>query len=399
MINPVGSDELLPLFVYDVDEHEALMHEAQSLPPVVITSQAAGNAVMLGGGYFTPLKGFMNVADAMGAAEKMILSDGSTFFPVPVMCLVDDEQLASIGDAKRIALRDPNVEGNPVLAVMDVENIEKVTEDQMGAMRDKVYRTDDPEHPGVAAWMSQGRNAISGPIKVLNFSYFITDFPDTFRTAVEIRNEIKERGWNTVVAFQTRNPMHRAHEELCHMAMRDTNADGVVIHMLLGKLKPGDIPAPVRDAAIRKMAELYFPPNTVMITGYGFDMLYAGPREAVLHAYFRQNMGATHFIVGRDHAGVGDYYGAFDAQTIFDEEVPQGALQIEIYKADHTAYSKKLNKVVMMRDVPDHTKEDFVLLSGTKVREMLGRGEAPPPEFSRPEVAKILMDYYQSINK
>ncbi len=399
MINPVGSDELLPLFVYDVDEHEALMHEAQSLPPVVITSQAAGNAVMLGGGYFTPLKGFMNVADAMGAAEKMILSDGSTFFPVPVMCLVDDEQLASIGDAKRIALRDPNVEGNPVLAVMDVENIEKVTEDQMGAMRDKVYRTDDPEHPGVAAWMSQGRNAISGPIKVLNFSYFITDFPDTFRTAVEIRNEIKERGWNTVVAFQTRNPMHRAHEELCHMAMRDTNADGVVIHMLLGKLKQGDIPAPVRDAAIRKMAELYFPPNTVMITGYGFDMLYAGPREAVLHAYFRQNMGATHFIVGRDHAGVGDYYGAFDAQTIFDEEVPQGALQIEIYKADHTAYSKKLNKVVMMRDVPDHTKEDFVLLSGTKVREMLGRGEAPPPEFSRPEVAKILMDYYQSINK
>ncbi len=399
MINPVGSDELLPLFVYDVDEHEALMHEAQSLPSVVITSQAAGNAVMLGGGYFTPLKGYMNVADAMGAAEKMILSDGSTFFPVPVMCLVDDEQLASIGDAKRIALRDPNVEGNPVLAIMDVENVEKVTEDQMGAMRDKVYRTDDPEHPGVAAWMSQGRNALSGPIKVLNFSYFITDFPDTFRTAVEIRNEIKERGWNTVVAFQTRNPMHRAHEELCHMAMRDTNADGVVIHMLLGKLKPGDIPAPVRDAAIRKMAELYFPPNTVMITGYGFDMLYAGPREAVLHAYFRQNMGATHFIVGRDHAGVGDYYGAFDAQTIFDEEVPQGALQIEIYKADHTAYSKKLNKVVMMRDVPDHTKEDFVLLSGTKVREMLGRGEAPPPEFSRPEVAKILMDYYQSINK
>jgi len=399
MINPIGSDELLPLFVYDVDEHEALMHEAQSLPSVVITSQAAGNAVMLGGGYFTPLKGFMNVADAMGAAEKMILSDGSTFFPVPVMCLVDDEQLASIGDAKRIALRDPNVEGNPVLAVMDIENIEKVTEEQMGTMRDKVYRTDDPEHPGVAAWMSQGRNALSGPIKVLNFSYFITDFPDTFRTAVEIRNEIKERGWNTVVAFQTRNPMHRAHEELCHMAMRDVNADGVVIHMLLGKLKPGDIPAPVRDAAIRKMAELYFPPNTVMITGYGFDMLYAGPREAVLHAYFRQNMGATHFIVGRDHAGVGDYYGAFDAQTIFDEEVPAGALQIEIYKADHTAYSKKLNKVVMMRDVPDHTKEDFVLLSGTKVREMLGRGEAPPPEFSRPEVAKILMDYYQSINK
>ncbi len=398
MINPIGSDELQPLFVYDVDEHEALTHEAESLPSVVITSQAAGNAVMMGGGYFSPLKGYMNVADAMGAADKMTLTDGS-FFPVPVMCLIDDEQLASIGDAKRIALRDPNVEGNPVLAVMDVENIEKVTEEQMGFMRDKVYRTDDMEHPGVATWMSQGRNALSGPIKVLNFSYFITDFPDTFRTAVEIRNEIKERGWKKVVAFQTRNPMHRAHEELCHMAMERLGCDGLVIHMLLGKLKPGDIPAPVRDAAIRKMVELYFPPNSVMITGYGFDMLYAGPREAVLHAYFRQNMGADYFIVGRDHAGVGDYYGAFDAQTIFDEEVPKGALQIEIFKADHTAYSKKLGKVVMMREAPDHTKEDFVLLSGTKVREMLGRGEAPPPEFSRPEVAKILMDYYQSLNK
>jgi sulfate adenylyltransferase len=398
MIKPIGSDTLLPLFVYDSEKHHALMKEAESLPSVTITSPAAGNAVMLGGGYFTPLKGFMNVADAMGAAEKMTLTDGS-FFPVPVMNLVDDDAIASIGDAKRIALRDPNMEGNPVLAVMDVENIEKVSEDQMATMRDKVYRTDDPEHPGVAAFMSQGRNAISGPIQVLSFSYFQADFPDTFRTAVEIRNEIKEHGWNTVVAFQTRNPMHRAHEELCHMAMKDVNADGVVIHMLLGKLKPGDIPAPVRDAAIRKMAELYFPPNTVMITGYGFDMLYAGPREAVLHAYFRQNMGATHFIVGRDHAGVGDYYGDFDAQTIFDEEVPEGAMEIEIYKADHTAYSTKLNKVIMMRDAPEgHTKEDFVLLSGTKVREMLGRGEAPPPEFSRPEVAKILMDYYQSLS-
>jgi sulfate adenylyltransferase len=189
--------------------------------------------------------------------------------------------------------------------------------------------------------------------------------------------------------------MHLAHEELCKMGMKAVGADGVVIHMLLGRLKKGDIPAPVRDAAIRKMVELYFPPNSAMVTGYGFDMLYAGPREAVLHAVFRQNLGATHFIIGRDHAGVGDYYGAFDAQTIFDQEVPKGALQIEIFNADHTAWSKKLNKVVMMRDVPDHKKEDFVLLSGTKVREMLSQGIAPPPEFSRPEVAKILMDYYQ----
>jgi len=395
MIKPVGSDTLQPLFVYDPDKHHALSHEAESLPSVVISSQAAGNAVMMGAGYFNPLQGFMTVADAMGAAEKMTLTDGS-FFPVPVLCLLENTN--AIGDAKRIALRDPNVEGNPVLAVMDVESIEEVSDAQMAVMTDKVYRTDDPEHPGVAAFNTQGRFAVSGPIQVLNFSYFITDFPDTFRTAVDIRNEIAERGWKKIVAFQTRNPMHLAHEELCHMAMDRLGCDGLVIHMLLGKLKPGDIPAPVRDAAIRKMVELYFPPNSAMVTGYGFDMLYAGPREAVLHAYFRQNMGATHFIIGRDHAGVGDYYGAFDAQTIFEDEVPKGALAIEIFKADHTAWSKKLNKVVMMCEAPDHQKDDFVLLSGTKVREMLGKGIAPPKEFSRPEVAQILIDYYQSLN-
>lgn len=265
----------------------------------------------------------------------------------------------------------------------------------MRLMTEKVYRTTDPKHPGVAAFNAAGRFAVSGPIKVLSFSYFQSEFPDTFRTAVEIRNEIAERGWNKVVAFQTRNPMHRAHEELCHMAMDRLGADGLVIHMLLGKLKEGDIPAPVRDACIRKMVELYFKPNSAMVTGYGFDMLYAGPREAVLHAVFRQNMGATHFIIGRDHAGVGDYYGPFDAQTIFDD-VPKGALLIEMFMADNTAWSKKLNKVVMMREAPGHTPDDFITLSGTKVREMLGRGEAPPPEFSRPEVAKILSAYYQS---
>ena len=394
MIKPIGADELKPLFVYDTNEHDALSKEAEGLPSVVISSAAAGNAVMMGGGYFTPLTGYMNVADALSCAENMKTTSGQ-FFPVPVMNLVED--VSAIEGATKIALRDPNVDGNPVIAVQTVEAIEEVTDEQMATMTEKVYRTQDMEHPGVAAFNSVGRFAISGPIQVLNFSYFITDFPDTFRTAVEIRNEISERGWNKVVAFQTRNPMHLAHEELCHMAMDRLGCDGLVIHMLLGKLKPGDIPADVRDAAIRKMVEVYFPPNSAMVTGYGFDMLYAGPREAVLHAYFRQNMGATHFIIGRDHAGVGDYYGAFDAQTIFDDEVPEGALDIEMFMADHTAWSKKLNKVVMMREVDDHEKEDFVLLSGTKVREMLSKGEAPPKEFSRPEVAKILIDYYSNL--
>ncbi|MBT6123814.1 MAG: sulfate adenylyltransferase [Halieaceae bacterium] len=394
MIKPHGSDELNPLFVDNSEQRHALEAEAENLPSILLNSAAAANAVMLGGGYFNPLTGYMNLADAMAVAENMHTSSG-LFFPVPVLNLTSE---AGVEAGSRIALRDPNVEGNPVLAIMDVDAVESVTEEQIDFMAEKIFRTLDPNHPGVATFKSLGKTMLSGSIQVLNFSYFQADFPDTFRTAVEIRNEIAEHGWNKVVAFQTRNPMHRAHEELCRMAMEDLGTDGILIHMLLGKLKPGDIPAEVRDASIRKMVEVYFPENTVMITGYGFDMLYAGPREAVLHAVFRQNCGCSHLIVGRDHAGVGDYYGGFDAQTIFEEEVPEGALELHIYNADHTAYSKKLNKVVMMRDAPDHSKDDFVLLSGTAVREMLGKGIAPPPEFSRPEVAKILSDYYQLLD-
>jgi sulfate adenylyltransferase len=191
--------------------------------------------------------------------------------------------------------------------------------------------------------------------------------------------------------------MHRAHEELCKMALDRLEADGVLIHMTLGKLKEGDIPGDVRDAAIRKMVEIYFPENTAIISGFGFDMMYAGPREALLHAVFRQNAGCTHLIVGRDHAGVGDYYEPFGAQDIFDQDIVKNSLKIEIFKADHTAYSKKLNEVVMMRDAKDHTKDDFVLLSGTKVREMLAAGQDLPPEFARKEVAEILMAYYQEL--
>jgi sulfate adenylyltransferase len=396
MIKPHGSDELNPLFVYDSAENEALRKEAEGLPSIVVSSATAANAVMLGGGYFNPLTGYMNKADALSVAKNMHTTSG-LFWPTPVLNLVEDAGSIKAGD--RIALRDPNVEGHPVLAVMDVEGVDEFTDADMATMTQQIYRPAEGEaHIGADTFNSQGKVCLSGPIKVLNFSYFQSEFPDTFRTAVEIRNEITERGWKKVVAFQTRNPMHLAHEELCHMAMDRLGCDGLVIHMLLGKLKKGDIPAPVRDAAIRKMVELYFPPNSAMVTGYGFDMLYAGPKEAVLHAVFRQNMGATHFIIGRDHAGVGDHYGAFDAQEIFDNEVPKDALEIEIFRADHTAYSKKLDKVVMMCEAPDHKKEDFVLLSGTKVREMLGQGIAPPKEFSRPEVAQILIDYYQSEN-
>ena len=391
LIQPHGSDKLNPLFVEDAAARKKLSDEAATLPSVTISSAAAGNAVMLAGGYFTPLSGFMNKANALSVGKSMTTTDG-LFWPTPVLNLVSDNDLQS---GQKIALKDPNIDGNPVLAIQQVEAVETLTDTEKQTLAQQVFGTTDTEHPGVAEFVAQGNTIISGPIEVLNYSYFEKDFPDTFRTAVEIRSEIESLGWKRIVAFQTRNPMHRAHEELCHMAMDRLNADGLVIHMLLGKLKPGDIPASVRDAAIRKMIELYFSPNSALVNGYGFDMLYAGPREALLHAVFRQNMGATHFIIGRDHAGVGDYYEPFEAQEIFDK-LPKDALKIELFKADHTAYSKKLNKVVMMREAPDHSKEDFVLLSGTAVREMLGEGKAPPEEFSRPEVAQILMDHYRS---
>jgi sulfate adenylyltransferase len=392
MIKPHGSQTLTPLFVVDQVKRDALLEEAKTFQKLLLDSASAANAVMLGAGYFTPLGGYMNRADALSVADTMMTSSG-LFWPVP--CLNRTDDISQIKETEKIALLDPNMPGNPVLAIQTVDSIEEISSEDLKQMTEKTFGTLDESHPGVGTFLSTGRYIVSGPIQVLNYSYFEKDFPDTFRTAVQIREDISSRGWETVVAFQTRNPMHRAHEELCKMAKEAVNADGVLIHMLLGKLKKGDIPADVRDAAIRKMVELYFPANTVMITGYGFDMLYAGPREAVLHAIFRQNAGCTHLIVGRDHAGVGDYYGPFDAQEIF-KTLPQGALEIEIFNADHTAYSRKLNKVVMMRDVPDHTPEDFVMLSGTKVREMLAAGEPLPEEFARPEVAKILMDYYMS---
>ena len=391
MIKPHGAAALNSLFVSDSAKNRELQAEAGSLPSLLLNSAAAANAVMLGAGYFTPLDGFMNVADAMNVATGMRTSSG-VFWPVPVLNLTDD--ISAIEGAERIALRDPNVDGNPVLAVMNVVSIEKFSPDQLDTIVSEVYGTSDSDHPGVAVFRKLGPYCVAGTIDVLNFSYFRDEFSDTFRTAVEIREEIADRGWNKVVAFQTRNPMHLAHEELCRMAQDRIGADGIVIHMLLGKLKEGDIPAAVRNNCIRKMVEVYFPENTVIVNGYGFDMLYAGPREALLHAVFRQNMGATHLIVGRDHAGVGDFYGAFEAQEIF-EQLPDDALDIEIFSADHTAWSKKLKRVVMMREAENHEPEDYVFLSGTRLRELLSEGVAPPAEFTRPEVAQILMDHYQ----
>lgn len=392
MIKPHGSSRLRPLLVEDEKRREALLQEAETLPSLVLNSAAAANVVMLGGGYFTPLDGFMDLENILSTAENMVTTD-ELFWPVPVANLTTTPE--AIEGADRIALRDPNVDGHPVIAVMTVDDIEYIGDDLFDAITQNVFGTLDESHPGVAVFRSLGRYCVSGPVEVVNLSYFETDFPGTFRTAVQIRQEIRDMGWDKVVAFQTRNPMHLAHEELCRMAMERLDADGLIIHMLLGKLKEGDIPASVRDACIRTMVDRYFPSGSVLVNGYGFDMLYAGPREALLHAVFRQNMGASHLIVGRDHAGVGSYYGPFDAQAIFDE-LPDNALEIEIFRADHTAWSTKLNRVVMLSEAPDHQAGDFIMLSGTRVRELLSQGTPPPAEFSRPEVAQLLIDHYRS---
>ena len=392
LIKPHGSNALNSLFVEDVNDRNQAIEDASKLPCLNINSAAAANLVMLGAGYFNPLTGFMNLLDAMSVCKSLHTTDG-LFWPVPIINVIN--QKPSFSPGSRIALLDPNVDGHQIMATMDVSSVEEISDEQLRIMSGEIFGTNDSDHPGVATFNALGKYLIAGEVQVLSLSYFQADFPNTFRTAGQIRSEISQRGWQTVVAFQTRNPMHRAHEELCRMAMERLSADGLVVHMLLGKLKSGDIPASVRDECIRVMVDSYFPENSVMVTGYGFDMLYAGPREAILHAIFRQNMGATHLIVGRDHAGVGDYYGAFEAQEIFLQRVPEGALDIEIFSADHTAFSKKLGRVVMMNEVVEHTADDFVLLSGTRVREMLSNGVAPPKEFSRPEVAKVLMDFYQ----
>ena len=397
LIMPHGSNELNTLYIEDEMARSSMLSASVEMRSLDINSAAAANAVMMAAGYFNPLTGYMNREEALRVSEEMMtLND--IFWPIPIVNITTDANSLDYTHGEEIALKDPNIEGNPVIAIQRIDNVEKLSDDDIDTIVKNVFGTTDVNHPGVKNFKDQGKYIISGSIEVLNYSYFPHDFPNTFATALDIREMLTKAGWSKTVAFQTRNPMHRAHEELCKMAYERLEADGVLIHMLLGKLKEGDIPGDVRDAAIRKMVEIYFEKNTAIISGFGFDMMYAGPREALLHAVFRQNAGCTHLIVGRDHAGVSDYYEPFEAQDIFDLDIVKDSLRIEIFKADHTAFSKKLNKVIMMRDAEDHSKDDFVLLSGTKVREMLAAGQDLPQEFARKEVAKILMTYYQERN-
>ena len=391
LIKPYGSDELLTPF----NEIGVNLADVEQMPKFLLNDSAIANVVMLGSGYFNPLQGFMNKTEALSVCDELRTLNG-LFWPIPVLNITREMPDFKIGE--KVALLDSSQDHNPCIAIMNISDVEFLSDQDLNYFCIRIFGTNDCNHPGVNKFKKLGNYLVSGSIEVSQLSTFPMDHPDTFRTASQLREIITDLGWRKIVAFQTRNPMHRAHEEVCRIACERINADGLIIHMLLGKLKEGDIPAKTRDECIRTMVASYFHDLPVLISGYGFDMLYAGPREALLHAIVRQNLGATHLIIGRDHAGIGNFYGEFEAQEIFDEWHDVSELQIQIFKADHAAYSKKLEKVVMLNEVDNHQAVDFVTLSGTKLRELLANGQLPPAEVVRPEVAEILIDFYK-LNK
>ncbi len=388
LVNPHGGGELRPLLLTG-EELVAERRRALSLPKLRVSSREKGDVVMLGIGGFTPLEGFMTHADWQGVCDGMKTASG-LFWPIPITLSADKAFAASIATGADIALADPD--DGSLLATMKVT--EKYAIDKAHECA-TVFRTADLEHPGVKLVMEQGAVNLAGPLKVLSTGEFAAKYGALFMTPAETRALFASLGWSKIAAFQTRNPMHRSHEYLAKVAIEV--CDGVLVHSLLGALKPGDIPAEVRTKAIAVLAEKYFVKKTVVQAGYPLDMRYAGPREALLHALFRQNYGCSHQIVGRDHAGVGSYYGPFDAHHIFDQ-IPKGALETQPLKIDWTFWCYKCGGMASARTCP-HDDADRLLVSGTKLRKWLSEGSEVPPEFSRPEVLAILREYYASLDR
>ncbi len=386
LVNPHGGGELKPLLL-DGAVLDAEQARASNLPRVNISSREAGDLIMMGIGGFTPLSGFMTHADWQGVCDGMKTAAG-LFWPIPITLSTDQSTAATLTEGDDIALYDP--ERNEIIATMVVT--EKYAIDKAHECM-QIYKTTDTEHPGVKMVMAQGGVNLAGPVKVLSQGGFPQEYGKQFMTPAETRAEFNKRGWKTIAAFQTRNPMHRSHEYLAKIAIE--LLDGVLVHSLLGKLKPGDIPANVRSEAIGTLIDKYFVDNSVIQAGYPLDMRYAGPREALLHALFRQNYGCSHLIVGRDHAGVGDYYGPFDAHHIFDE-IPVDALETQPMKIDWTFWCDKCDGMASMKTCP-HDAADRMLLSGTKLRKALSEGEEVSVKFSRPEVLAILRKYYAGL--
>lgn len=385
---PPHGGKLNPLLL----QGEALEYEiekAQSLPQIRMTSRETSDLIMMAIGAYSPLDGFMRHDDYIGVVDKMHLSNG-LLWPIPITLSTPKEQADGLKIGNDIALVDD--ESGELMGTMTIN--EKYTYDKKHEAK-QVFRTEDEAHPGVAKVYTQHDVLLAGPVRALSEGEYPKTYGDYYARPAETRAIFEEHGWHTVAGFQTRNPIHRSHEYVTKIALEVS--DGLFIHPLVGKLKPGDIPADVRMKCYEVLLEKYYPSDLVVCKVYPMEMRYGGPREAVLHAIFRQNFGCSHLIVGRDHAGVGSYYGPFDAQKIF-EEFDDNELHLKPLNIDWTFWCYKCEGMASMKTCP-HGKEDRCLISGTKLRELLANGEMPAKEFSRPEVLEILMDYYRSVNK
>ena len=400
LVPPHGSRELKPLLLEGQAQQEEIKRAA-TLKKVPVTSRETGDLLMMGIGAFTPLEGFMGKDDWKSCCETMTLpSKKGLFWPIPVTLSATEELANSLRVGEEVQLWDTDTDALVgTMKVAEKYTIDKALECQ------QVFRTKDPAHPGVQKVMEQGPVNLGGPIKVVSESFFPETFKGIYQRPVEARKLFEERGWSTVAALQLRNPMHNSHAYLAWIAIEV--CDGVYVHQLLGKLKAGDIPADVRVQAIDALVNKYFRKERVIQGGYPMEMRYAGPREALLHAVFRQNYGCSHLIVGRDHAGVGDYYGPFDAQKIF-AEVPAGALVTQPLSMDWTFYCYECGTMASMKTCPHESKAVIddngqykggarLMLSGTLLRKLMSEGKPVPSEFSRPEVIAILNKYYDSL--
>lgn len=390
LVPPHGSPVLKPKLLTG-DALTAAQQKAENLPKINITSREAGDLIMLGIGGFTPLDGFMNQADWQSVCDNMHLATGDNtgvFWPIPITLSTDQATADRLTIGDEVAL----VHNDTVMGILTLT--EKYTIDKAHECQ-TVFGTTDTAHPGVALVMAQGDVNLAGDVVVLSEGDFPEKYGDIYLTPAQTREIFKQKGWKTVAAFQTRNPMHRSHEYLAKIAIEI--CDGVLIHSLLGALKPGDIPAEVRQEAIATLIDNYFRKDTVIQAGYPLDMRYAGPREALLHALFRQNYGCSHLIVGRDHAGVGDYYGAFDAQHIFDTLQPND-LVTQPLKIDWTFWCDECEAMASTKTCP-HDEHSHVKVSGTKLRKALSEDDYVPENFSRPEVLEILRAYYQGLGE
>jgi sulfate adenylyltransferase len=386
LVPPHNSEQIKSLLLAEAERADE-RKQAEKLRKIPLDSRSVSDVLMLAMGAYTPLNGFMGHDDWRGSCVDMKLTSG-VFWPIPITLAVNKDLADSIHAEEEVAL--VHSENGEILAVMEVR--EKYSIDKQ-LEAEHVYRTADPRHPGVAKVLGQGDVNLAGPVFVLSEGEYPAKYPDLYIRPAQSRAMFLERGWSNVAAFQTRNPMHRSHEHLVKIAVEVS--DGVFIHQVLGKLKAGDIPADVRARAIRAMIDNYFRPGTVIQAGYPIEMRYAGPREALLHALIRQNFGCSHLIVGRDHAGVGNYYGPFDAHHIFDQ-LWDGALFTKALKIGVTFYCRKCYGMATAKTCP-HDPQHHVSISGTEQRQMLSTNADIPPEFSRPEVVAILREYYASL--